>query len=68
MSKPNISGRDILNSFALSVAAGSALSPLEIMDQDERYPPAPTGMRGSHAKRNELDAADRTVNEQLGLS
>lgn len=49
MSKLNISRRDFLNGFALSVAAGSALSPLELMAQNGRYPPALTGMRGSHA-------------------
>lgn len=68
MSKLNISRRDFLNGFALSVTAGSALFPLELMAQDGRYPPALARMRGSHAKRNEIDAADRAVNEQLGLS
>ena len=68
MSKLNISRRDFLNGFALSVAAGSTLSPLEVMAQDGRYPPALTGMRGSHARRNEFDAADRAVNAQPGLS
>jgi spermidine dehydrogenase len=48
MSKLNISRRDFLNGFALSVAAGSSLSPLELFAQEGRYPPALTGMRGSH--------------------
>jgi spermidine dehydrogenase len=48
ISKLNISRRDFLNGFALSVAAGSSLSPLELLAQDGRYPPALTGMRGSH--------------------
>jgi spermidine dehydrogenase len=49
----NISRRDFLNGVALSVAAGSSLSPLELlaMTAKERtpYPPALTGLRGSHA-------------------
>jgi spermidine dehydrogenase len=48
MSKLNITRRDFLNGFALSVAAGGSLSPLELLAQDGRYPPALTGMRGSH--------------------
>jgi spermidine dehydrogenase len=49
MSKLNISRRDFLNGFALSVAAGSSLSPLELMAMDSgRYPPSLTGLRGSH--------------------
>ena len=49
MSRLNISRRDFLNGFALGVAAGSALSPLELLARDGRYPPALTGLRGSHA-------------------
>lgn len=49
MSKLDISRRDFLNGFALSLAAGSALSPLELLAMEAgRYPPALTGMRGSH--------------------
>lgn len=48
----NISRRDFMNGFALSVAAGSALSPLELMamaaKEGSPYPPALTGMRGDH--------------------
>lgn len=47
----DITRRDFINGFAMSVAAGSALSPLELMAMSGRpapYPPALTGMRGSH--------------------
>ena len=49
----NISRRDFLNGVALSIAAGSSLSPLEILAREsgagsEYYPPALTGLRGSH--------------------
>ncbi len=51
--KLNISRRDFLNGIALGVAAGSSLSPLELLARAARegtpYPPALTGMRGSHA-------------------
>ncbi len=50
--KLNISRRDFINGFALSVAAGSALSPLELMAMAAKggspYPPALTGLRGDH--------------------
>ena len=48
--KLNISRRDFLNGVALSVAAGTALSPLEILAaaNSRYYPPALTGLRGSH--------------------
>ena len=54
MSKPSISRRDFLNGFALSVAAGSTLSPLELLAKDGRYPPSLTGLRGSHAGSFEI--------------
>ena len=48
-----ISRRDFLNGVALGVAAGTALSPLELLAMNSargvHYPPALTGMRGSHA-------------------
>jgi len=51
-SKLNISRRDFINGFALSVAAGSSLSPLELMAMAAKdgspYPPALTGLRGDH--------------------
>ena len=50
--KLNISRRDFLNGVALSVAAGSSLSPIELLAMTSKdgaaYPPALTGMRGSH--------------------
>lgn len=50
--KLNISRRDFLNGVALSLAAGTTLSPLEILAAAEArglyYPPALTGLRGSH--------------------
>lgn len=56
--KLNISRRDFMNGFALSVAAGSALSPLELMAMAAKngapYPPALTGLRGSHAGSFEI--------------
>jgi spermidine dehydrogenase len=52
MSKLDISRRDFINGFALSVAAGASLSPIELMAQAAKsgspYPPALTGLRGSH--------------------
>jgi spermidine dehydrogenase len=51
--KANISRRDFMNGVALSLAAGTTLSPLEILARqsgvgNEYYPPALTGIRGSH--------------------
>jgi len=47
--KLNITRRDFINGVALSVAAGSTLSPLELLAKSSSaYPPALTGMRGSH--------------------
>jgi spermidine dehydrogenase len=43
-----ITRRDFLNGFALGVAAGGVISPLELLAAGGRYPPALTGMRGSH--------------------
>lgn len=49
--KLNITRRDFLNGVALSLAAGTTLSPLEILAaaNSRYYPPALAGMRGSHA-------------------
>lgn len=45
----NITRRDFMNGVAMSVAAGSVLSPLELLAATPAaYPPALTGMRGSH--------------------
>ena len=48
-----ISRRDFLNGVAVSVVAGSTLSPLQLLAKSSGlpagyYPPALTGMRGSH--------------------
>jgi spermidine dehydrogenase len=46
-----INRRDFMNGVALSLAAGTSLSPLELfaaMQGAGAYPPALTGMRGSH--------------------
>lgn len=60
-SKLNISRRDFINGFAMSVAAGSAMSPLELMamaaNGENYYPPSLTGMRGSHAGSFEVSHA-----------
>ena len=50
---PKISRRDFVNGMALSLAAGTTLSPLEVLAQSAvgkspYYPPGLTGMRGSH--------------------
>lgn len=50
--KYTLNRRDFLNGFALSVAAGSSLSPVELLAMLQSgggvYPPTLTGMRGSH--------------------
>jgi spermidine dehydrogenase len=49
--KLDISRRDFLNGMALSLAAGGKLSPLELMAMSRNsanYPPALSGLRGSH--------------------
>ena len=50
MGKLDITRRDFLNGFALSVAVGSALSPLELMAMEAKqgspYPPELIGLRG----------------------
>ena len=60
-SKLKLSRRDFINGFAMSVAAGSALSPLELMAMAAKggtdYPPSLTGMRGSHAGSFEVSHA-----------
>jgi spermidine dehydrogenase len=59
--KLNISRRDFLNGVALSVAAGSSLSPLELLAMTAKdgtpYPPALTGLRGSHPGSFEVSHA-----------
>ena len=51
--RSKITRRDFLNGVALSLAAGTALSPMDILAKSAQraspyYPPALTGMRGSH--------------------
>ena len=52
--KLNINRRDFINGFALSLTAGTTLSPFELLANDNLalsstyYPPSMTGMRGSH--------------------
>ena len=51
--KLSISRRDFMNGFALSLAAGTTLSPLELLAMQGSgggvyYPPSLTGLRGSH--------------------
>jgi len=59
--KLNISRRDFINGVALSVAAGSSLSPLELLAMTAQdgtpYPPALTGLRGSHPGSFEVSHA-----------
>ena len=65
--KPSITRRDFLNGVALGVAAGSSLSPLELLAQNGEqaesskgfYPPALQGLRGSHAGSFEIGHAMR---------
>ena len=55
MTRRNISRRDFINGVALSVAAGSYLSPLELLGKTiAPYPPALTGLRGNHAGSFEI--------------
>ena len=45
----DITRRDFLGGMAMSVAAGSTLSPLELLAKEQApYPPALTGLRGNH--------------------
>ncbi len=59
--KLNISRRDFINGVALSVAAGSSLSPIELLAMTAKdgtpYPPALTGLRGSHPGSFEVSHA-----------
>lgn len=56
--KLEISRRDFLNGVALSLAAGTSLSPFEVLAQangaSAYYPPLLTGLRGSHAGSFEI--------------
>jgi len=50
--RQEITRRDFLSGMALSLAAGTSMTPLDILAQEQRaagaYPPALTGLRGSH--------------------
>jgi len=51
MNRSKINRRDFLNGVALSLAAGTSLSPMDILAREGasgRYPPLLTGMRGNH--------------------
>ena len=58
--KLNINRRDFINGFALSLTAGTTLSPFELLANENLalssayYPPAMTGMRGSHKGSYEI--------------
>jgi spermidine dehydrogenase len=55
--KLNISRRDFMGGVALSLAAGTSLSPLDILAMEGEspyYPPSLTGLRGSHVGSFEI--------------
>lgn len=53
--KLNISRRDFLNGAALTIGAGSMLSPMDLLAATEApYPPSLTGLRGSHTGSFEI--------------
>ena len=68
--KPEISRRDFLNGVALSLAAGTSLSPFEAFAQaggvSAHYPPLLTGLRGSHAGSFEIAHAVAMAGAKFG--
>ncbi len=68
--KLEISRRDFLNGVALSLAAGTSLSPLEAFAQTSgasaHYPPLLTGLRGSHAGSFEIAHAVAMAGAEFG--
>jgi spermidine dehydrogenase len=68
--KLEISRRDFLNGVALSLAAGTSLSPFEAFAQTSgasaHYPPLLTGLRGSHAGSFEIAHAVATAGAKFG--
>jgi len=68
--KLNISRRDFLNGVALSLAAGTSLSPLELLAQGRAskpyYPPLLTGLRGSHVGSFEVGHAVALAGARFG--
>jgi len=61
--KLNITRRDFMNGFAMSLSAGTALSPFELFSMNyqsgtsDLYPPELIGMRGSHPGSFEVSHA-----------
>jgi spermidine dehydrogenase len=70
--KANFTRRDFLNGVALSLAAGTTLSPLEILAQQQvgvpasNYPPLLTGLRGAHAGSFEIAHAMAMAGAKFG--
>jgi spermidine dehydrogenase len=68
--KLEISRRDFLNGVALSLAAGTSLSPFEALAQasgaSAHYPPLLTGLRGSHAGSFEIAHAAAMAGAKFG--
>lgn len=68
--KLEISRRDFLNGVALSLAAGTSLSPLEALGQSSLskpyYPPGLTGLRGSHVGSFEIAHAVAHAGAKFG--
>ncbi len=66
----NITRRDFLNGVALSLAAGTSLSPLELLAQGGAskpyYPPLLTGLRGSHVGSFEVAHAVAMAGARFG--
>jgi spermidine dehydrogenase len=66
----NITRRDFLNGVALSLAAGTSLSPLEILARETAaniyYPPSLTGLRGSHVGSFEIAHAEAMSGAKFG--
>ena len=68
--KLNITRRDFLNGVALSLAAGTSLSPLELLARSAAsrpyYPPLLTGLRGSHVGSFEVAHAVALAGARFG--
>jgi len=68
--KLEISRRDFLNGVALSLAAGTSLSPLEALAQasgaSTHYPPLLAGLRGSHVGSFEIAHAAAMAGAEFG--
>ena len=69
--KLNITRRDFLNGVALSLTAGTSLSPLEVLASTTAstagyYPPGLTGLRGSHTGSFEIAHAVAMAGTRFG--